>query len=147
MEIHNFRWRVPLTVLTLPNLAESCKIGARAELDQRRYRLAGALVQVWNTTKSLPNALSELGPLAAQLANTRADLPVIHYTRKSPTCFLLDSEPATPGTPLVPSGTITAGPIMSGPFRSGQWSLEIDLERVANEQRTVTSDHLPASNF
>ena len=126
-EIYDFRWRVLTAAIALPNLAETVKTGARAELKQRRNRLSGALIQFWNTTKSLPNALSELPPLTAQLAIPRADLPVIRYTRVSPTRFLLDSDPATPGTNMVPSGTITAAPTLSGPYLSGQWSLELDL--------------------
>ena len=116
--------------MSLPNLAEAGTTAARAELVQRRSRLAGAIIHVWNTTKSLPTTLSELPPLTAQLAIPRADLPVIRYTRVSPTRFLLDSDPATPATPMVPSGTITAAPTLSGPYKSGPWSLELDLAEL-----------------
>ena len=127
MKLHAFGWRIPIAAISFPNLAGAADVAARAEIAQRRYRLAGAIIHVWNTTKSLPTTLSELPPLTAQLAIPRADLPVIRYTRLSPTRFLLDSAPATPATPMVPSGTITAAPTLSGPYKSGQWSLELDL--------------------
>ena len=126
-KVHGFGIRTPTAALALPNITYSANAGARADLDQRRYRLAGAIIHVWNTTKALPNTLSELPPLTAQLAIPRADLPVIRYTRVSPTRFLLDSDPATAATPMIPSGTITAAPTLSGPFKSGLWSLELDL--------------------
>ena len=130
LKIHGFGWRTPISAMSLPNLAEAGTTAARAELVQRRSRLAGAIIHVWNTTKSLPTTLSELPPLTAQLAIPRADLPVIRYTRVSPTRFLLDSDPATPATPMVPSGTITAAPTLSGPYKSGPWSLELDLAEL-----------------
>ena len=130
LKIHDFRWRAPIAALALPNLAETGNTAARAEISQRRYRLAGAIIHVWNTTKALPNTLSELPLLTAKLAIPRADLPVIRYTRVSPTRFLLDSDPATAATPMIPSGTITAAPTLSGPFKSSLWSLELDLAEL-----------------
>ena len=56
----------------------------------------------------------------------------ISRTRVRPTRFLLDSDPATPATPMVPSGTITAAPTLSGPYKSAQWSLELDLADLEN---------------
>ena len=129
-KIQSIGWRIPLTIMSLPNLIPMGEVTARSDLAQRRYRLAGAIIHVWNTTKSLPDTLSELPPLTAQLAIPRADLPVIRYTRVSPTRFLLDSDPATPATPMIPSGTITAAPTLSGPYKSGQWSLELDLAEL-----------------